>query len=178
MFTGENCSAGWAVVNPRPSFDTSHNLTIVARSKVVSCYGEVIQWRYRALKDRLFRAIIWRQVPGSDTEFQIVGINDITKTAGSRGEIIFHVPSRDRIAVKPGDVIGWSSVNGSLTMKGSDEDDNLLHYRKYNTNILQINQTFDIKHSSSFKREYSIKAVVQETKTGGNVAGNVTDRVP
>ena len=63
-----------------------------------------------------FKALIERPVAGSDTEFSIVGGNEIQPNATNQ-QVVFPVPEGDRIAVRTGDVLGWGYGDpGPLTV--------------------------------------------------------------
>ena len=72
------------------------------------CDGLLTQWKYRSRKPVPFKAIVWRHVPGSSTQFQIVGINVIPAKPAGNEDIVYFVPENERIAVKAGDMIGWA----------------------------------------------------------------------
>ena len=71
------------------------------------CGGQVTEWRYQGKHADGFRAIVWRPVDDSGTQFRIVGINDIP--AGPiNSPVTYIVPRSQRITVNAGDMIGWS----------------------------------------------------------------------
>ncbi|XP_072041836.1 uncharacterized protein [Amphiura filiformis] len=99
------CQAGWPVM-PRGSEDNP-GLTMVAPDKHFTCKGQVTTWRYFCKASNPLRAIVFRPVEGSNTQFLIVGINDIP--AGAIGtDVTYTVPEFERITVEAGDVIGWA----------------------------------------------------------------------
>ena len=123
------------------------------------CNGQVTEWRYQGKTSYAFRAIVWRPVDDSDTQFRIVGINDIPVGAANT-PVIYTVPESERITVRAGDVIGWSFGESVLTFNGGG------HYRVrwVGGNLhgsLQVNEVRDI-NSGVEEREYSIAATVTE----------------
>ena len=142
---------------------------MMAAYKTIACDGEVIQWRYFADTTTSFRAIIWRHYGG--TQYQIIGLNDITPTSNEVGrEVTFDVPPGDRIAVKTGDVIGWSSVGGVISWTNVQANvygiyDNVVRWSQYYPSSLDAHHVYDLYSASSGwgYREYSIQAVVQDT---------------
>ena len=124
-----------------------------------TCEGVLVEWRYQAKASNLFRAIVWRPVNGSDTEFQIVGINDIP--AGEvNTPVTYTVPENDTIEVLAGDLIGWSFGSSSLAF-----DLGGVHRIRWKRDLydLDVNQTRTIDHGNQL-REYSIEATVEPTE--------------
>ena len=121
------------------------------------CSGQVKEWRYQGKSANSFRAIVWRPIVGSDTQFKIVGINDIPAGAVNT-PVTYAVPENDRITVKPGDVIGWSFGSAVLTYNQGST----YRVRWVDGNLhasLQVDQVRDIT-SGVGNREYSIEAIV------------------
>ncbi len=122
------------------------------------CPGQVTTWRYQCKASQPFRAIVWRQVGGSETLFKVVGINDIP--ASEIGiPVTYQVPDEERITVQRGDVIGWScgtsvlasNVGGGHLVRWLGGD---LH------NGLDVDQIHNI-NSDYQDREYSIEATIE-----------------
>ena len=53
-------------------------------------------------------------MPGSTTQFQIIGINDIPASSINI-PVTYTVPADKRICVTAGDMLGWSFGNGVIT---------------------------------------------------------------
>ena len=123
------------------------------------CNGQVTEWRYQGKQSNAFRAIVWRQVEGSATQFQVVGINGIP--AGAVNTLVsYTVPENDRITVKAGDVVGWSFGDSVLAYNNGGG----FRVRFVDGNLhdsLQVNQVHDI-NAGVQEREYSIAATVQK----------------
>ncbi|XP_072028883.1 E3 ubiquitin-protein ligase rnf213-alpha-like isoform X2 [Amphiura filiformis] len=146
---------GWAI-QVRTDTDTD-GLTMVSPEQKFLCSGQVTAWRFQCKASHRFRAIVWRQVTGSDTKFKVVGINDIP-AADIGVPVTYQVPEDERISVQPGDVIGWSSgasvltsnIGGGYLVRWLSGD---LH------NGLDRSQTHNI-NSGVQDREYSIEATI------------------
>ncbi|XP_072045208.1 hyalin-like [Amphiura filiformis] len=152
----QTCFQGWPI-QYRSSGD-GNGYTIVS-SKEFSCYGTITQWSWEAgVSYRPFRAIVWRPVPGYSSQFKIVGINDMPSVY--RGSYTHTVPESQRIAVEPGDVIGWSYQYESLRYSNGGSDLVHLEYG-YLYSSLRVDQTRDINDAVYF-RQYSISATVVE----------------
>ena len=149
----ETCYTGWAVKDR--SGPDGAGYTMVSPDKEIRCDGLITQWRYRAKTSNPFRAIVWRSVPGSSTQFKIVGITDIPAGPINR-EVTFNVPEDQRFQVKAGDVIGWSFGDGVLAYNGGGGFSvRWLHGFLHST--LTDNQIHDFNGGNQ-DREYSILA--------------------
>ena len=147
---------GWPVQD-RATYD-SDRWTMVSVDLQFTCEGLLVEWRYQAKASNPFRAIVWRPVNGSDTEFQIVGINDIP--AGEiNTPVTYTVPENDRIEVQAGDLIGWSSVGLSSLAFDSGVGVHRILWKRY-LNDLDVNQIRTIDRGNQL-REYSIEATVE-----------------
>ena len=154
------CTAGWPITN-REDYDSA-GWTMVSPDQQFLCNGQVIEWRYQGKTSNAFQAIVWRSVDDSDTQFRIVGINEIPAVpAGAvNTPVIYSVPESERITVKAGDVIGWSFGESVLTYNVGG------HYRvgwlvRNLLGSIQVNQVYDI-NSAVEERDYSIAATVTE----------------
>ena len=148
-------SLGWLIKN-RGGPD-SPGWTMVSPEKQFSCVGKVTEWRYQAKYSRAFRAIVWRPVDGSNTRFQIVGINDIPAGA-TNTPVTYTVPVDELITVEPGDVIGWSFGGGVITYNGGGGT--LVRWTGGNLHAsLDVGQVRNINDGAG-DREYSIAATV------------------
>ena len=99
------CFTGWEIKN-YGVVDINFIWHTIAPTMNVTCHGTVTEWKYLVRTAGPFKALIERPVAGSDTEFSIVGINEIQPDATNQ-QIVFPVPLGDRIAVRTGDVLGW-----------------------------------------------------------------------
>ena len=126
---------------------------MISPAKQVTCDGVVTEWRYQAMQSYPFKATIGRPVAGSSTKFIIIGINDIPAGAVNQ-QVVYSVPENDRIAVQPGDFIGWAFQNGvlSFTTGGSA----LVRWVSYST--LNVNQISDFNGGQN--RQYAIEATI------------------
>ena len=105
-----------------------------------------------------FRAIVWRPITGSTTQFQIVGINDIPAGAVNT-PVTYAVPGNDRITVKAGDMIGWSF--GDSIIAYNDSGVNRIFWLGGSLHgSLQVNEVHTFSLSRETSREYSIAATV------------------
>ena len=87
---------------------------IVLPHEVIPCDGYAKTWDLWTRQPGKLRAMIVRPVPGSSTEFKIVGINDITITpAMTNQKITYTVPSDERIIVQNGDMIAVGAFDGT-----------------------------------------------------------------
>ena len=154
-FAESSCNAGWPIQNRE--FLDSGDWTVVAPDHQFSCYGQVTQWHYLGKTTNGFKAIVWRPSSGSNTLYEVVGINDIP--AGPVDiPAIYPVPERERIAVMPGDMIGFSFGPGVISFDvGGDYKINKTSGNLHAT--LQAGQVHDLSQYS-FHREYSIAASV------------------
>ncbi|XP_071955155.1 uncharacterized protein [Antedon mediterranea] len=156
------CSAGWQIKH-RGGPD-SNGWTMVSPDQKFSCSGQVTSWSYQGKKSAPFRAIVFRKIDGSNTQFKVVGINDIPAGAVN-AEVTYIVPESERIAVELGDVIGWSFDQGVLTFNGGG--DSLVRWAGGNLHAKLVNdQVLDIKNGVG-KREYSIEAQVGKVGRSG-----------
>ena len=104
--TDGTCEVGWSIQN-REGPDSS-GWTMVSPDQRFLCNGQVTEWRYQGKQSNAFRAIVWRQVEGFATQFQVVGINGIP--AGAVNTLVsYTVPENDRITVN-------AAVNGQLEL--------------------------------------------------------------
>ena len=154
------CNAGWPVVGRTEGPDSS-GFTMVAPTKRL-CSGQLTMWTYQGTSSTPFRAIIFRRVGGSQTQFKIVGINDIPAGAANV-PIVYSVPEADRITVKEGDVIGWSFQDGFLTYDQEELYSHVSEIRWIGGNLYTDLMTGQILKMPGypFYREYSIKATVE-----------------
>ncbi len=166
IITAFTCKTGWLVAENRPDLD-SNGLTMVAPEKRIRCNGKVTMWTYQGKYSRPFRAIIFRPVEGSQTQFKIVGINDIPAGAASNGLVYYSVPESYQISVNYGDVIGWSSGDSVITFRTSHRVSLIRWLGGYLHADLVPDQILDF--NSEFLREYSIEAYVIETSDVGKV---------
>ncbi|XP_072043779.1 uncharacterized protein [Amphiura filiformis] len=156
------CKPGWPVVN-RGGFATA-GWTMVSPDQQFQCYGQVTSWRYYG-RNNPFTAIVWRPIPGSDTAFQIIGINDIPVGA-QHIPVTYNVPEAERIRVQPGDVIGWSFGISALTRNyGGSYRVRWLGGNLYGS--LVVNQILDI-NAGVGEREYSIEAIAEQYEPDGS----------
>ena len=139
---------------------------MVSPDQKFHCNGQVTEWRYQGKNSRGFRAIVWRPVNDSATQFQIVGINDIP--AGTANvPITYAVAKSQRIRVKSGDVIGWSFGNPVITYSEADHYCTRVRWlRKNQHDTLQTDQVLDFIPDVG-KRECSISATVAEVNDSG-----------
>ncbi|XP_072033322.1 uncharacterized protein [Amphiura filiformis] len=139
---------------------------MVSPDKPFLCRGQVTRWTYQGKSSETFRAIVFRPVEGSVTQFQIVGINDIPAGAVDT-PVNYVVPENDRITVTKGDVIGWSFGGGVITHNGGGS----YNVRWVGGNLhasLVVNQIVDINDGMGV-REYSIEATVDSFEAEWNV---------
>ena len=127
---------------------------MVSLDKQFFCSGNVTEWRYQGKVSKAFKAIVWKRVYGYT--FQIVGINNIP--AEDPNKLITHtVPINERITVKPGYMMGWSSRDPVLTY--SKGGGNRVARLRVNTHdSLEVNQIF--VRDKFRQRAYSIAATV------------------
>ena len=154
---GQSCEAGWEIKNR--DYTDSAGFTMVATDKQFLCNGQVTAWRYQGKQSNAFRAIVWRPVTGSTTQFQIVGINDIPAGVINT-PVTYTVPEDKRITVKAGDMIGWSFGDPLIA-----NDRNIGTYRIFWLgghlhDSLQVNGVHTFSLSTERVRDYSIAATV------------------
>ncbi len=150
------CEVGWPVEN-RGDID-NRGFTMVAPDKRL-CRGQVTKWIYQRNTSSTILAIVFRPTLGSNTTFQIIGINSIygTYVVPKGTPTTYEVPFYERIRVQEGDVIGWSSDYGVIPYDvGGASNIRWIDQR----NRLEVGQIVDIGAGVQ-KREYSIKAVVE-----------------
>ena len=130
---------------------------MISPAKQITCDGEVTEWRYQAKQSYPFKAIIGRPVAGSSTQFTIIGTNDIPAGAVNE-QVVYSVPENDRIAVQPGDVIGWACPNAVLSanLGGSD----LVRWVVGHYSTLNVTQVSDFNDGSG-NRRYAIEATIK-----------------
>ena len=130
---------------------------MVSPERPFLCNDQVTVWQYQGKNSNAFRAVIWRPIDDSATQFRIVGINDIP--AGPvNTPVTYTVPENQRITVNAGDVIGWSFGDSVLAYNPGGS----YRVRWLGGNLhgsLQANQVRDI-NSGVGAREYSIAATV------------------
>ncbi|XP_072045785.1 uncharacterized protein [Amphiura filiformis] len=157
---GDGCTTGWPIVN-RGGPD-SNGWTMASPDQKFTCSGQVTAWKYQGKSSRPFRAIVFRPTGGADTEFEIVGINDIPAGAANT-PVNYVVPENDRITVAIGDVIGWSFGGGVITYNGGGS----YKVRWVGGNLhagLAATQNVNINGGVQ-QREYSIEATVTSDPT-------------
>ncbi|XP_072033325.1 uncharacterized protein [Amphiura filiformis] len=139
---------------------------MVSPDKPFLCSGQVTKWTYQGESSASFRAIVFRPIEGSVTQFQIVGINDIPAGAVDT-PVNYVVPEDERITVTYGDVIGWSFGGGVITynLGGSY---NVRWVGGYLHASLVVDQIVNI-NSGVEVREYSIEATVDSFDAEWNV---------
>ena len=121
------------------------------------CSGQVTEWRYQGKHSNGFRAVVWRPVDASATQFRIVGINDIP--AGPiNSPVTYIVPKSQRITVKAGDVIGWS-FGGEVLAFDIGGTHSVRWLSGNLRDSLQTNQEHNFNGGVQ-KRKYSIAAIV------------------
>ena len=147
---------------------------MVAIDKTFACAGKITAWRYQAKFSNPFRAIVWRPIPRTSTQFKIIGINDIP--AGRvNTPVSFTVPRAEQITVQRGDVIGWSFRAPSLTFDEGGST-RVLYLRGHISSYLKENQIRYI-NQGFYQREYSIEAVVAKTSSE-DVVSKTDDKTP
>ena len=131
---------------------------MVAPKQRFFCNGEVSTWRYQAITSNGFQAIVFRPVDGGQTEYKIVGFNDIP--AGEiNTPVTYNVSEGDRIKVQRGDAIGWSFEQGVIPYDSMSDSDgsNLVRWiggrHAYSADTITFN-------GGSGSRKYSIEATV------------------
>ena len=149
---------GWQVQN-RGSLNSNSWIMVSPDQKFV-CDGLVTEWRYQGKRASAFQAMVWRQIEGSATQFQIVGINDIPGGAVNT-PVTYTVPEDERIIVRAGDVIGWSF--GEAVLPYNEGGDYRVRWLQKTDQLgnLTVNQVHDIIKGVT-NREYSIAATVGE----------------
>jgi len=91
--------------------DGAADITFVDPSLAFESSGEVTQWSYYSERDQTHSMIIFR---GSGTSWTMQCMNTISGMG--TGMVTYDVPSDERCAVEPGDVIGWyHESNGVLS---------------------------------------------------------------
>ncbi|XP_072017008.1 uncharacterized protein [Amphiura filiformis] len=159
MRSCNGCIVGWPIED-RGGPDSS-GWTIVSPDQPFLCSGHVITWTYQGKFSGAFRAIVFRPTEGSVTEFQIVGINNIPAGAVNT-PVTYTVPVNERIAVRAGDVIGWSFGDGVITYNNGGN----YSVRWVSENLpasLEVNQIVDFNYGVK-PREYSIEATVTDNE--------------
>ena len=133
---------------------------MVSPDQKFPCDGLVTEWRYQAKRSSAFQAMVWRQIVGSDTQFQIVGINDIPAGAVNT-TVTYTLPENESIIVRAGDVIGWSFGEAVLPFNGGG--DYRVRWLKKTDQLgnLAVNQVHNITKGVK-EREYSIAATFGE----------------
>ena len=150
------CRTGWSIER-RESVDSDDGWTMVSPDQQFLCNGQVTEWQYQGKKSNAFRAIVWRPVQGSATQFQIVGINDIP--AGVVDTLVTYiVPENERITVKAGDVIGWS-FSGSVLTQNTGGSFHVRYTAQSTHETLRVGESVTINGGVEY-REYSIAAIV------------------
>lgn len=145
---------GWPIQN-RLELDTGSQYTMVSPSTQFTCDGEVTEWRFQARASNPLRAIVFRPIDGTTTQFKIIGFNDIPASEINT-PILYTVPENERITVRQGDVIGFSYDQASL---GFDKGGNTrLLYGRYLE--ITIDQIVDVARGP-VKRSYSFQATVK-----------------
>ena len=139
------------------------NWTMVSPDQRFLCNGQVTAWQYLGQNSNAFRAIVWRPINTSATQFRIVGINNIPAGAVNT-PVTYTIPENQRISVKAGDVIGWSFGDSVLPYNFGGA--NRVRYLKGNLNGSLTNQVLDINFGV-WEREYSIAATVVEVREPG-----------
>ncbi|XP_072032975.1 uncharacterized protein [Amphiura filiformis] len=163
-YEADVCRTGWPIEN-RAGPD-GNGYTMVSPDKPFLCSGQVTRWTYQGKASRSFRAIVFRPVMGSVTQFQIVGINDIPAGAVNT-PVNYIVPENERITVTYGDVIGWSFGGGVITYNGGGS----YNVRWVGGNLhasLVVDQILNINDGAQL-REYSIEATVESFAAEWNV---------
>ncbi len=144
-------------------------MTMVAPEKRIRCNGKVTIWTYDGKYSRPFRAIIFRPVEGSQTQFKIIGINDIP-AGTANGLVYYSVPEANQISVKYGDVIGWSSGDSVITFNTDQRRVSPVWWLSGNLHDdLVTDQILDF-NSGNERRAYSIEAYAIETNDTGKNA--------
>ena len=163
---------GWQIMNRQGPDVGGH--TMVAVDKTFGCPGKITSWRYQAKFSNPLRAIVWRPMPRTSTQFKIVGINDIPAGRVNMPDA-YTVPQTEQITVQPGDVIGWSFRAPSLTFN-EGANTRVLYLRGHISSYLKENQIRYI-NQGFYKREYSIEAVVAKISSE-DVVSNADDKTP
>jgi len=128
---------------------------MVSPGQEFACGGEVTKWIYQGKYSRPFRAIVFRPIAGSTTQFKIVGFNDIPAGAANT-QVDYIVPEQERITAEAGDVIGWSFGDGVITYNGGG-DYNVRWVGGHLHSGLEVDQVLNINAGNGL-REYSIEA--------------------
>ncbi len=131
----------------------ANQYAMVSPNNSFPCSGKVTQWSFQGNRSESFRAIVWRPVEGSSTEFAVVGFNDIP--SGNIRSGYYTVPADERISVKPGDVIGWFG-EPLLTFRSEGHD---IVFILSETMDPVVNETWDFKSDFAY-RQYAIEADV------------------
>ena len=102
------CSVG-ENVQDRSNFFADEVLVVFSHEEL-PCTGQVKTWELWTEQPGKLRAMVVRPVPGSSTDFIIVGLNDITITSAmTHQKITYTVPSDERITAERGDMIAISN---------------------------------------------------------------------
>ncbi len=130
------------------------------------CSGPLTMWTYQITSSVPFRAIVFRRVESSQTQFKIIGINVIPAGAANI-PVVYSVPKADRITVQEGDVIGWSFGDGFLTFDHEERYSFVSEIRSIGGNLYADLITGMILNMNRILyREYSIKATVERQDQG------------
>ena len=157
MLSDAVCSSGWDVIN-RERLDSS-GWTMVSPAQIITCVGVISEWKYLPKRARAFRAIVWREVEGKT--FQIVGINEIPAAVATGIEVTYQVPADKHIAVKSGDMIGWSFGESVIAYnyEGGTE------VQWLGGNLMEMLEPYQQRTFTGIQdREYSIKATVTKSE--------------
>ena len=158
------CKVGWPIKARGYEYDGASGLTVVAPGKQFYCNGEVTMWRYQATRATELQAIVFRPVSSNTTEYEVVGVNDITITADEINKpVSYMVPEGKRIGVEAGDVIGWSFLDAAITLdiisdSAHDAGSNLVRWIEY---YFWDHETLTLTFNNAGSRKYSIEATVQ-----------------
>lgn len=149
------CSTGWPRQNR--GRNDGPGWTMVSPVKKFSCDGQVIEWQYYSKASSPFKAIVWRPIEDSDTQFQIVGVN-IIPAGALNTEVTYTVPDNELITVKSGDLIGWSHEGVVPFNTGGGTRVRFVGGHLYANLVVGLVQTIN---QGVEDREYSIAATVR-----------------
>ena len=141
--------------------DTS-GWTFIFSAKAITCDGEVAEWSYLAKQLHPFQAVIWRPIDGFPSKYKVVGVNDIPKGSAIDQKIIFSVPLSERISVKVGDMIGWSSSGPGAIAFEWPPNDYATQVKFVPRTSLEVNQTIDFNTGTIQDRVYSFEVTVTQ----------------
>ena len=147
-------------------FGLESNIRALVPHYAFQCSGRVTEWQAYVVTQGTYSIEfqVWRPFPDADNSYNRVGSNYFPDVANASQLLILPVQQREeRIAVRPGDIVGFSvhSSEEELSFELNTEEDVYIHVYEENVDPGTDLDNYDYGSGSGYVGAPLIKAVVK-----------------